>query len=187
MGWVTDITFVDGVELNDTKIRKGMTTQVRWDVGIGSINIDKDGKIVPDVWHGYPLCLQQKEDYQKELASWTGYMDTNMGVLFFKEGQLQHLDLSYEDIGSWAVNNIETHWNSPDKAGLYHALTAEQWLNVNANLNLYRGLLVSEDKINEDEKGGYALTIARQKYLGRSGELIDPYYKDPIPNGFVRT
>ena len=187
MGWVTNINFVDDIELNGTKVCKGMNTQVRWDHGVGAISIDKDGKILPDIWHGYPLTLQEKEDYQKELANWTGVMDTNMGVLFFKEGQLQHLDLSYEGVGEWVVNNIkaESIWNSPDKNSLYRSLPPEQWDEIDSVLTLYRATLLSDDKIDEDVKGGYALTLARKAYLERSGELVDPFYKAPTPNGFI--
>jgi hypothetical protein len=185
MGWVTDVAFVDGVELNGTKIVAGMSTQVRWDFGVGSLRIDKEGKIMPEVWHGYPLCLQEKEDYQKELETFTGAMDTNMGTLFFNQGQLCHLDLSYENVGEWVVNNIQVPWNESDKNGLYRTLTPEQWARTDSALNLYRATLLSTDKIDEEEKGGYALTLARKAYVERSGELVDPFYKAPTPNGFI--
>ena len=186
MGWITDIRFPDGLEQDGTKIVPGMSTQVRWDIGIGSINIGADGKIRDDVWHGFPLCLKQKEAYQKELTTWTGYLDTNMGVLFFKEGQIQHLDLSYENVGEWVINNVSTvDWNPQDHGGLYHTLTPEQWVHANSALNLYRDRLLSTDEINEDEKGGYALTLARKAYVERSGNLVDPFYEAPAPNGFI--
>lgn len=186
MGWITDISFPEGLEQNGTKIVPGMTTQVRWDIGIGNLTIGADGKIKEEgLWHGFPLCLDQKEAYQKELLTWTGYLDTNMGVLFFENGQIRHLDLSYEDVGSWVINNIKTEWNDCDKGGLYHTLTPEQWLNVDSVLNLYRGTLLSTDKINEEEPGGYGLTIARKNYVERSGNLVDPFYEPKTSNGFI--
>jgi hypothetical protein len=185
MGWITNISFPEGMEQNGTKIRPGMSTQVRWDIGIGDMRIGTDGKIMADAWHSHPLSGKQKEAYQKELANWTGYLDTNMGTLFLENGQVRHLDLSYEGVGEWVVNNIKTDWNDCDKGGLYHTLTPEQWVGTNTSLNLYRGLLLSTDKINEEEEGGYALTLARKAYVERSGELIDPFYKPKTPNGFI--
>jgi hypothetical protein len=185
MGWITNISFPEGLEQDGTKIRPGMSTQVRWDIGIGEMRIGADGKIKDDVWHGHPFDLSAKEAYQKELANWTGYLDTNMGVLFFKEGQIQHLDLSYEDVGNWPVNNVKDKWNDCENATIYHSLPAEKWGDIDSVLNLYRATLLSTDAINEDEPGGYALTIARKTYVERSGELVDPYYKAPTPNGFI--
>lgn len=187
MGWVTDITFPEGLEQDGTKIRPGMNTQVRWDIGVGSMQIGADGKIKPDsVWHGYPLCLERKETYQKELATWTGYLETNMGVLFFKEGQLQYLDLSYDGIGEWLVNNTDSSWNTKDRhAALYQTLPVERWASLDTLLSGFRNQLLSDEVIDEDAKGGYALSLARKAYLERSGELVDPYYKAPTPNGFI--
>lgn len=185
MGWVTNIYFPEGLEQNGTKIIPGMSTQVRWDIGVGEIRIGADGKIKDDVWHGHPFDLADKEAYQKELTNWTGYLDTNMGVLFFKEGQIQHLDLSYEDVGNWVINNVPDKWNDIDKVRMYRTLPAESWPDIDSALNLYRATLTSEDKIDEDVDGGYALTIAREKYVNRSGELVDPYYTAPTPNGFI--
>jgi hypothetical protein len=185
MGNITNVYFPEGLEQDGTKIRPGMSTQVRWDIGIGDINIDVSGKICY-VHHWFPLRGEGGEEYAKELFSWTGFLDTNMGVLFFENGQIRHLDLSYEDVGPWVVNNIKVEWNDCDKMGLYHTLTPEQWLHVDSALNLYRATLLSPDAINEDEPGGYGLTLARKAYLERSGELVDPYYKPSTPNGFIQ-
>lgn len=186
MGWITNIIFVDGVELNDTKVCKGMSTQVRWDLGIGTINIDKNGKILPDVWHGYPLWTPEKENYEKELANWTGPMDTTVGVLFFKEGQLCHLDLCIDDVGSYLLNHTPTTWSCIN-GQLHRTMTVAAFESFEQEINEFRDQLLSDEPIDEDDPDGYAFSVARQLYKERSKELIDPYYKAPTPNGFVRS
>jgi len=177
MGWVTNIYFPEGLELNDTKIRPGMSTQVRWDIGIGEITFDNTGKIVAEgLWHGYPLHLQEKEAYQLELSKWTGIFDTNMGVLFVKEGQLCHLDLSYEGIGEWIVNNGGFDWQpTSDKNNLCRTMPVSAFEHGEMILNDYREKLLGNVTPFD---GGYAFSLAQEAYQKRSGEIIDMYYKE---------
>jgi len=183
MGWITNISFPEGLELNGTKIIQGMSTQIRWDNGIGRLSIDKTGKIIPDsVVHHFPLSDEEAVAYQKELATWTGILDTNMGPLFLKEGQLHHLDLSYEEVGPWIVNHGDFESNSSD-GNLYRSLSATDFDQINEVLNKYREMLLDPTPLDKDD---YALDCAKKAYQGRSGELSDPYYKSPTPNGFIR-
>ena len=131
--------------------------------------------------------LEKKEDYQKEPVIWTGYLETNMGTLFFKEGHLQHLDLSYDGIGEWMVNNAQYSWNDTDGHKLYRTLPLEMWAFMDTMLGQFRKQLLSDEVIDEGAKSGYALTLARKAYKERSGELIDPHYNEPTSNGVIRS
>lgn len=189
MGWITDVHFPDGVEMNGTKIRPGMRTQVRWDFGVGDVVIDKEGKIVADkVLHMYPLHDDEARAYEKQLATWTGIFDTNMGVLFFKEGQLCHLDLSYKGVGEWLINREERvaySWTpAPKESRVELPMSVEAFAQNEVFINQFRERL-GDNVVPFD--AGYSFNIACRKYRERSGELTDPYYKEPTPNGFIRS
>jgi hypothetical protein len=175
MGWITNINFLDGVELNGTKVARGVGTQVRWDLGIGGFNIDKNGKILPDVWHGHPFAGKAKDDYEKELANWTGPMDTTMGVLFFKEGQLCHLDLCLDDVGSYLLNHTGTDW-ACQRDQIYRSMTLEAFEAFEKEINEFREKLLSDSPLDEEDPDEYAFSVARKIYKERTGEITDPYY-----------
>lgn len=96
MGWVTDINFLEDLDFNGVKIKAGTSTQVRWDIGIGNINIDATGKIV-DVDHYAPIenKPEAKKAYEQNLLTFTGILDATMGQLHFHKGQLLNCDLFY--------------------------------------------------------------------------------------------
>jgi len=189
MAWITNVHFPEGVEMNDTKIRPGMRTQVRWDFGVSEITIDKEGKIVADkVLHMHPLHDDDARAYEKQLTTWTGVFETNMGVLFFKEGQLCHLDLSYEGVGEWLINceeRVPYSWTpAPKESQVELPMSVEAFTHNEVSINHYRERLV--DNVIPFN-AGYSFTIACKKYRERSGELADPYYEEPTPNGFIRS
>lgn len=96
MGWVTDINFEGDLDFNGVQIKAGTHTQVRWDIGIGNINIDATGKI-SSVDHYAPLEYkpEAKKAYEQNLLTFTGILDANMGKLHFHQGQLLNCDLLY--------------------------------------------------------------------------------------------
>lgn len=178
MGHITNVNFPDGVELNGTKIRPGMTTQVRWDLGIGTINVDGQGKIKPDIWHCHPLCGKEEEAFKKDLLVWTGVIATNMGGLFFKEGQLVHLDLSYENVGDYFLNNIFPDWQGAILDGqVQKIMSPEKWAMMEEELTNYRVQLTECVVIGNALRG---FKDAIEAYAKRSGELIDPHWEEPL-------
>jgi hypothetical protein len=96
MGWVTDINFQEGLGFHGVQIEKGFHTQVRWDLGIGGIDVGADGQIKA-VYHNYPLeyLAEAKAAYEKDLLTFTGILDGNASKLHFHKGQLLNVDLFY--------------------------------------------------------------------------------------------
>ena len=94
MGWVTNINFEGELQFRGLKISKGFHTQVRWDIGIGDINIDATGRI-RSVSHLYPLeyKLEAKKAYEEHMMTFTGILDGTDTKLHFIKGQLVDADL----------------------------------------------------------------------------------------------
>lgn len=108
MGWVTDINFNEDLDFHGVQIKKGTHTQVRWDIGIGNINIGADGRIT-SVDHYAPIEHKPaaKEAYEKNLLTFTGILDANIGKLHFQEGQLLNCDLLYgRYLESYVMNQL---------------------------------------------------------------------------------
>lgn len=92
MGWIMDVTFDSALEVNGFKVRAGDSTQVRWDLGIGSIRVGADGKI-SEVYLAHPADSGHEHDeYVKMLSEFSGVMDSTSFALCFYKGQLVHLD-----------------------------------------------------------------------------------------------
>lgn len=188
MGYITNIRFEKDISLNGIKVRAGMSTQVRWDLGVGDFQIDGKGKIIPDtVYHGYPLKGDAKKRYEKEIANWSGTMDTNMGTLFFKEGQLIHLDLSVEGVGEFFCNHrpFGSKDNILDKDGLYRSLSPEATEVLETELNLYRTKLSIGNRDGIDAISEYAYELAVFAFF-TTDELVDPHHMPEAPTGFIR-
>lgn len=105
MGWIMDINFLGDLEYNGFTVKQGASTQVRWDMGIGEIAVGKDGKI-ERVHTAHPLEGLEKEDYEKEMLSFTGMTHSTSYALCFYKGELANLDF----IGSHhLLNYVQTH------------------------------------------------------------------------------
>lgn len=175
MAYITNVYFPQGVELDGTKIRPGMNTQIRWDFGAGELHIDGQGKVMPNTCHCDPLGDDQARAFEQELQIWTGVMDTNMGPLFFKEGQLVHLDLSDEAVGQHFLNSVFTDWQGPIPSGsVQKIMSLETWELFEAALVAYR------DQLTRQQIGNYPYKLAREAYRTRSNELIDPFWEQPL-------
>lgn len=108
MGWVTNINLDEDLDFHGCKAEKGHFTQVRWDIGIGDINIGADGKI-RDVSHLYPFeyDLETKKAYEENLLTFTGIFDAAGGHMHFHKGEWLNADLfngSYLD--SYVMNQL---------------------------------------------------------------------------------
>lgn len=105
MGWIMDVRFEGDLEYNGFKIEKGAQTQVRWDMGIGEITVGPDGRI-RTVYTAHPLTGTEKEDYEKEMLTFTGVTQSTSYALTFYEGRVVAMDF----IGShhlWCY--LQTH------------------------------------------------------------------------------
>ena len=181
MGWITNVTFLADLCINDTKIRAGMTTQVRWDLGIGGFDIDGTGKIV-NAYHLFPLGdnrdSPEGKAYAAGLENWTGYIDTNMAVLFFNKGQLIDLDISASNyVGAHFVNNDMKAVHVVENKTIYYPMTEEQGEIFLQDLAKFRARIENTDPAGDDFDG------LCQAFIGRPKEIIDEFYEEKQSNG----
>lgn len=93
MGWIMDIRFEGNLEVNGFEVKAGDSTQVRWDMGIGEITVGPNGKI-RTAYTAHPLEGTDKEDYEKELLTFTGMTHSTSYALCFHQGSLVNLDFA---------------------------------------------------------------------------------------------
>ena len=102
MGLIFDISWPDGLHEKNVAIPKGMATQVRWDLRMGSAKIQKDGQVT-DV-----IRYDEHDTFEGDLTKFTGYLDSNMGRLYFQDGKHVGLWLTlWENAGArWLVDKV---------------------------------------------------------------------------------
>lgn len=171
MGDITNVLFTGEINLDGVKIQAGMTTQVRWDLGIGSMNIDGNGKIVM-VDHYWPLPEDLRAAFNEEMLGYTGVLDANIGQLIFHQGQLTFLDLTVADDAVRAVLSAtiagRPKWKDWSGHPMPASIDEDDWLALKASLEQSRKDLVAADSPYED--------FVTASYVNRSRELIDPYH-----------
>lgn len=102
MGWIMDVNFKDEIKQHGHVIEAGAETQVRWDWGIGVINV-AGGRIVEVRTH-HPLEGTQKEEYEKDLLNFSGVIDSTSRTLCFYKGELANLDfINSQNLGISAL------------------------------------------------------------------------------------
>jgi hypothetical protein len=157
MGWVTDINFLGDLDFNGVQIKAGTHTQVRWDIGIGNINIDATGKIV-SVDHYAPIEYKPaaKEAYEKDLLTFTGILDANMSWLHFHKGQLLNCDLFYGRYLECYVLNQLHAVKLKTAESFKHVDYPEDWKNLECSVSEKEGnqLCIALDLIRKQLEDG---------------------------------
>lgn len=157
MGWCTGINFEGDLDFNGVKIKAGTYTQVRWDIGIGDINIDATGKI-SSVTHYAPIeyIPTAKEAYEKDLLTFTGVLDANMAKLHFHKGVLLNCDLCYgRYLESYVMNQLQSA-NIKLTETFKHADYPEDWKSLDSSVSEVDGekLRVAFEVIRTQMKAG---------------------------------
>lgn len=101
MGWIMDVNFKDEIKQHGHVIDAGAETQVRWDLGIGVINVS-GGRIV-EAHTDHPLEGTCKEEFEKDLLNFSGVIDSTSRTLCFYKGELANLDfINSQNLGIYA-------------------------------------------------------------------------------------
>ena len=169
MASITDIHFSEDITLNGTTIKKGTNTQVRHDLGCGSIWINGEGKIA-EAQHYYPIRGDEGVAYAKELLTFTGGIESNMGTLFFNKGQLVNLDFTAEEVSRWLIGHLEPK-TSNTVNGLDRTLTEEEGKVLFDEMDRIRETILKE--LPEDSNPSWhSFKLA---YESRPSLLVDPF------------
>lgn len=105
MGWIMDVNFKDEIEQHGHLIEAGSETQVRWDLGIGVINI-AGGRIV-EVHTHHPLEGTCKEEFEKDILNFSGVLDSTSRTLCFYKGELVNLDfINSQNLGIYVQSAL---------------------------------------------------------------------------------
>lgn len=170
MSQITTVYFNEDVTLNETTVKKGTYTQVRYDLGCGDIWIDGTGKIV-ETAHQYPLRGDEGVAYAKELMTYTGGIETNMGTLFFDKGQLVHLDFTVEEVSRWLIGHLEPKTSNTTN-GLDRTLTEEEGKALFDDIDRIRRIITKDLPENSNE----SWHSFKLEYASRPAVLVDPFH-----------
>lgn len=170
MSQITTVYFNEDVTLDGTTVKKGTYTQVRYDLGCGDIWIDGTGKIA-ETAHQYPLRGDEAAAYAKELMTYTGGIETNMGTLFFKKGQLCNLDFTAEEVSRRLSGLVEPK-TSNTVNGLDRTLTYNEGMELFEAIDFIR-VLITKDLPEGSDESWYSLKL---EYTNRPAILVDPFH-----------
>lgn len=171
MGWITNVYFPDGVESDSVEILPGVQTQVRWDMGIGTIVVNGEGQIV-EATHLFPQRGAKGKAQVASILKWNGYLDTTMGVLFFNQGKITHLDFSSDRrVGSYFIDHcVGTHpWVEDGMGNIHASMSDEELPKFIKELDEYRE---SMTKPPSSKFRG----IINGLYSHRPKQMADPYF-----------
>lgn len=171
MAWITNVHFPDGVESDGVEILPGVQTQIRWDMGIGTIVVNGEGQIT-EATHSFPLRGDQGRSHAKDILKWNGYMDTTMGVLFFNQGKITHLDFSSDRrVGTYFIDHcVATHpWGSDGLANVHSTMSDEELPKFIKELDEYREGMTKPP--SSKFRG-----IISGLYRYHPKQLVDPYF-----------
>lgn len=158
----TSIKFTETVEMDDTIIPAGTTAFVTLDFGFSNIQIDGKGKVI-DVKHHWPFNGKQAREYEIELLNFTGVMETNIGGLLFKNGQLVHLDMACIVAHLPVVINVKID----SEFRLYGSVSDEEFDDIAKQIEIFKNALdVDNNQLNDHTR------LLKTTYKNRDTVLV---------------
>lgn len=158
----TSIKFTETVEMDDTKIPFGTTAFVTLDFGFSNIQVNGKGKII-DVKHHWPFNNKRAREYELELLNFTGVMETNIGGLLFKEGQLIYLDMACVITHLPAVVNVKID----PEFRIYGSISIDEFNDLEKEIKRFKNTLdIDNDLLHEHDR------LLKVTYKNRDSVLV---------------